>query len=105
ITTLFYQHDLRLVALAAFICALAAFAGASLLDHARRTSGGAQKLWLAIAAISVGFGVWSTHFIAMLSFSPGILPGYDFRLTAISLFVAMAFSGAGFWYAAIGNRR
>ena len=32
-----------------------------------------------------GFGVWATHFVAMLAFSPGMPTAYDVPLTALSL--------------------
>jgi diguanylate cyclase (GGDEF)-like protein len=105
LTTLFFQHDLRLVALAACICALAAFAGISLLNHARGTGGTMQKVWLSVAAISVGSGIWATHFVAMLSYEPGISLGYDLPLTLASLAIAIGITGSGLWYAAIGTRR
>jgi NO-binding membrane sensor protein with MHYT domain len=105
LTTLFFQHDLRLVALAAVICALASFASISLVNHARGTTGAMQKVWLAVAAISVGFGIWSTHFVAMLSYKPGITLGYDLPLTILSLAIAIGITGGGLWFAAAGTRR
>ena len=81
LTTLFEQHDLRLVALAALVCALSAFAGITLLNHARRTAGAMQRVWLAVAAFSVGFGIWATHFVAMLSFHAGMPVGFSAMMT------------------------
>ena len=52
-----YQHDLRLVGLAAVICALASFTAISLLHHVRTSSGHMRRAWLAVSAISTGFGV------------------------------------------------
>ena len=74
LTTLLFRHDLALVALAAIVCALSTFAGVSLLHHARRTEGPMQLAWLGVAAVSVGFGIWATHFIAEMAFSAG-MPG------------------------------
>jgi diguanylate cyclase (GGDEF)-like protein/PAS domain S-box-containing protein len=88
-------HDLRLVGLAAVICALASFAAISLLRHARLSSGHMRTVWLAVSAISTGFGIWSTHFIAMLAFSPGIPSGYNIALTVVSLAAAILLTGAG----------
>ncbi|MEO5806781.1 EAL domain-containing protein [Devosia sp.] len=105
LSTLFYQHDLRLVALAALICGLSSFAGMSLLSHARKASGAMKHAWLAVAAVSVGFGVWSTHFVAMLAYAIGMPTGYDVMTTLISLVVAICFAGAGFWWATVGARR
>jgi diguanylate cyclase len=66
------EHDLRLVVLAAAICVLASFTAISLLHHVRRCSGRIRLAWLGVAATSTGFGIWATHFIAMLAFSPGL---------------------------------
>jgi NO-binding membrane sensor protein with MHYT domain len=57
-------HDLRLVGLAALVCVLASFAAINLLRHARKSHGRMRSVWLAVSAISTGFGVWATHFIA-----------------------------------------
>jgi diguanylate cyclase len=72
-----YEHDLRLVGLAVVVCALATFTAISLLHHMRRSEGRAGLVWLAVSATTTGFGIWATHFIAMLAFSPGIPSGYN----------------------------
>ena len=104
LVTLLQQHDLRLVVLAAIVCSLSAFAGITLLTHARRTAGIMQRVWLAIAAVSVGFGIWATHFVAMLSFHAGMPVGYDLPLTLVSLSIAILIVGGGLWFAALGTR-
>jgi len=88
-------HDLRLVALAAVICALSSFAAINLLRHARASTGHMRHVWLVVSAISTGFGIWSTHFIAMLAFSPGIPSGYNIALTALSLAAAIVLTCSG----------
>ncbi|RTL73808.1 MAG: GGDEF and EAL domain-containing protein [Bradyrhizobiaceae bacterium] len=88
-------HDLRLVVLAAIVCGLSSFAAFRLLHHARTVQGQMRHIWLAVSAVAIGFGIWSTHFIAMLAFSPGIPSGYNIALTAISLVVAMLLTGGG----------
>jgi NO-binding membrane sensor protein with MHYT domain len=89
------QHDLRLVGLAAVICALASYTAISLLHHVRRSSGHMRRAWLAVSAISTGFGVWATHFIAMLAFNPGVPTAYNIALTGLSLVAAILLTGAG----------
>ena len=76
-----YEHDLRLVGLAALICALASFTAINLLHHVRKTTGHMRYLWLGVAATASGFGIWATHFIAMLAFSPGMPSAYNIVLT------------------------
>ncbi|CAN7742645.1 bifunctional diguanylate cyclase/phosphodiesterase [Mesorhizobium sp. LjNodule214] len=89
------QHDLRLVALAAFICALASFTAVNLLHHVGRSESEMRRIWLAVAAVATGFGIWATHFIAMLAFQPAVPSGYNIALTIMSLLAAIALTGTG----------
>jgi diguanylate cyclase (GGDEF)-like protein/PAS domain S-box-containing protein len=89
------DHDLRLVGLAAIICALASFAAITLLRHVRRSSGQMQYVWLGVSAIATGFGIWATHFIAMLAFKPGLPVSYNIALTILSLVAAIVLTGLG----------
>src|SRR5271169_3485242 len=99
------QHDLRLVGLAAVICALASFTAISLLHHVRHSRGRIRLVWLGIAATSTGFGIWATHFIAMLAFSPGLPSAYNIMLTIFSLIAAIFLTGTGLAVAVMGNMR
>jgi diguanylate cyclase (GGDEF)-like protein/PAS domain S-box-containing protein len=98
-------HDLRLVGLAAFICILASLTAINLLRHARKSTGGMRFVWLAVSAISTGFGIWATHFVAMLAFTPGLPSGYNIALTALSLVVAILLTGVGLYASLIPNWR
>ena len=89
------EHDLRLVVLAAVICSLASFTAINLLHHVRRTTGYLRPVWLCVAATATGFGIWATHFIAMLAFSPGLPTGYNIALTIASLIAAIVLTGVG----------
>lgn len=100
---LVYQHDLRLVALAVIICAIASFTAINVLRHVQATHGAMRYLWLAVAATSTGFGIWATHFIAMLAFAPGVQSGYNIALTILSLVVAIFLTGGGFAIAMVRN--
>lgn len=61
------------------------------LRNARRKSG-----WLALGAISIGCGIWTMHFIAMIGFSvEGALVSYDPIVTLLSLLVAIAVVAVG----------
>ena len=70
----------------------------------RSGSGGAVdrggRHGLAMAAVAMGGGIWSMHFIAMLAFVLPVPVDYDFKLTAISLLVAILATGAGFYVVA-----
>lgn len=88
-------HDLWLVGLAAVICTLASLAAINLLRHARSASGKMRHVWLVVSAISTGFGIWATHFIAMLAFTPGVPSAYNITLTALSLVAAILLTTTG----------
>ncbi|CAM5700487.1 MHYT domain-containing protein [Streptomyces canus] len=52
--------------------------------------------WLALGAISIGCGIWTMHFIAMIGFSvQGALVGYDAVKTLLSLIVAIVVVSVG----------
>jgi diguanylate cyclase (GGDEF)-like protein/PAS domain S-box-containing protein len=97
------EHDLRLVGLAAVICALASFTAISLLHHVRRSTGQMRLAWLFVSATSTGFGIWATHFIAMLAFAPGLPSAYNIALTVLSLVVAIVLTGTGLAVAVTAN--
>ncbi|BAQ44217.1 MULTISPECIES: bifunctional diguanylate cyclase/phosphodiesterase [Methylobacterium] len=94
-----HNHDLKLVLLAAVVCNLAAATSLTLLDYARGHAGRARRLWLLTGALAGGTGIWATHFIAMLAFSPGLASAYDLGLTGLSLMIAVCMTAAGFWIA------
>jgi diguanylate cyclase (GGDEF)-like protein len=96
------EHDPRLVLLAATVCAFASYAAANLLRHARRAVH--KQLWVGVVAIAFGCGIWATHFIAMLAFSPNLPSGYDSVLTAASLLNAIAMTGLGAHLAVTSER-
>ena len=95
------DHDLRLVALAALVCAISSFSAMKLLQHVGSSANGNRLAWLMIAATSTGFGIWATHFIAMLAFSPGIPNGYNIELSVLSLLAAVSLTAAGMWVATL----
>lgn len=94
------QHDLLLVLLAAAVCFFTSLAAINLFHRGCATTGRARLLWLITTGAATGYGIWATHFIAMLAFTPGFPVGYDLLLTIASLFAAAAITGAGFALAA-----
>ncbi|MFK0158284.1 MHYT domain-containing protein [Streptomyces sp. NPDC090493] len=52
--------------------------------------------WLALGAVSLGCGIWTMHFIAMIGFSvDGALVSYDAGRTVLSLVVCIAVVAVG----------
>jgi NO-binding membrane sensor protein with MHYT domain len=89
------QHDWRLVIVAAAVCLVASFAAISLFHRARVAQGRARVIWIAASGIATGGGIWSTHFIAMLAYGPGVPIAFGIELTLLSLVLATAITGAG----------
>ncbi|MEU4168502.1 MHYT domain-containing protein [Streptomyces sp. NPDC026665] len=59
--------------------------------------------WLALGAATIGCGIWTMHFVAMVGFRiQGIPIDYDPRLTSLSLVVAIGTVGLGVF--AVGYR-
>ena len=57
----------------------------------------ARRVWLVAAAITMGGGIWSMHFVGMLAFIMPIPMSYDIGLTTLSLVVAIFVTGGGFY--------
>jgi len=89
------HHDIVRVLLAAFVCVLACLVAVHLMHRAQKTSDRIQLKWILTAGLSTGFGIWATHFIAMLAYDPGVVTGYDLTLTLISLFMVVAVTTSG----------
>jgi PAS domain S-box-containing protein len=97
------SYDFSLVALSILVACFASYTALDLGGRVRVSRGWARSGWLAIAAIAMGGGIWSMHFIAMLAFIMPMAVSFDLGLTAFSLVVAMAVTGIGFYV--IGTRR
>ncbi|HEX7884350.1 MAG TPA: MHYT domain-containing protein [Phenylobacterium sp.] len=93
LTCLGAEHDLRLVLLAGLVCAFSS--SLAMLLYAR-SSGSVRPGLLGLAGVVAGAGIWSTHFIAMLAFQPGLATGYAPAETLGSLAISVAFAVLGF---------
>src|SRR5438309_6959116 len=90
-------HDPYLVALSILVASLASYTALDLGGHVGGARGGARRVWLVVAAITMGGGIWSMHFIGMLAFIMPIPLSYDIGLTTVSLLVAILVTGGGFY--------
>ncbi|MGF1630963.1 MAG: MHYT domain-containing protein [Kiloniellaceae bacterium] len=98
------EHDLSLVVVAGLICMLASHTAFSLLHRATKQQARQRYQWLTAAAVSMGGGVWATHFIAMVAYRTPLLTGYDLPLTVLSAALAIGFSGVALWLVLSGLR-
>ena len=91
------SHDPVLVALSVLIAALSSYTALDLATRMRAASGSASLGWLGAAAVAMGGGIWSMHFVAMLAFSlPGVDISYDPLLTLLSLAIPILVAAAAF---------
>src|SRR5262249_42726172 len=84
---------------------VASFASYTALDlggRIRASAGWPRVTWLVTAAVAMGGGIWSMHFIGMLAFLMPMPVSFDLGLTVLSLVVAVAVTGVGFYV--IGTR-
>ncbi len=95
LTCLAVEHNWWLVATAAVICLLSSYTVIDIGRHARAARGAARLTWIGAAGTAAGFGIWATHFIAMLAYDPGVVIGYDMAATFASLVVAILVTTAG----------
>jgi NO-binding membrane sensor protein with MHYT domain len=89
------EHDLRLVALAAFVIVSGGWVAVGLVRRASERTGTMRVGWMGLAAIAAGASIWCTHFIAMLAYLVRAPFIFDPSLTILSLLVAVAGSAAG----------
>jgi NO-binding membrane sensor protein with MHYT domain len=94
-TCLTVDHDWRLVVVAVIVCFSASAVAISLFHRAQATSGRTRIVWLGFVAVVAGYGIWATHFIAMLAYDPGIGAGYNLVVTILSLLIAVLVTGVG----------
>jgi diguanylate cyclase (GGDEF)-like protein len=105
LTCLTDQHDWRLVLLAGLVCFVASFVAVNIFHRAIASQSRTRLIWTAIAGAAIGYGIWATHFIAMLAYEPGVPTGYGIVLTALSLAAAMILTSTGFGIAASDQGR
>ena len=101
-------YDPYLVALSILVASFASYTALDIGGRLAVTRGSTQRVWLAAAALTMGGGIWSMHFVAMLAFMLPTPMSYDVGLTVLSLILAVLISGCGFYvisHPAVSRRR
>lgn len=92
-----------LVILSFLVAGYGAYVALTAAAHVRAAAADGQP-WLpyvGIAAVAMGgIGIWSMHFIGMLSQSMPFPAGYEVGLTVLSFLLAVLCSGFALWYVA-----
>ncbi len=100
-----HNHDQRLVALAAAVCAVGVYATFAIARHAARAVGPLRPRWALVSIVSGGCTAWATHFIVLLAYQPGIEAAFDPVVTVVSLACAVVGIGGGILVSMRSRRR
>ena len=85
-----------LVGLSILIAILSSYIALDLGGRIQSATGWMIAAWTAAAAVAMGGGIWSMHFVAMLAFQIAVPVTYDVAPTLLSLLLAIAAAAAGF---------
>ena len=88
-------YDPWLVALSYFVASLAAYTAVDLAGRVNDFRGEPRKAaaWLTGGAFSMGAGIWSMHFVAMLAYKLPVPARYELWTTLVSMVAAIVTSG------------
>lgn len=84
--------DIKLVLFSSALAVLAAYTTLDLLEWISRSRGWVRFLWVMFGSLVMGIGVWSMHFVGMLSFSMAMGYAYNFNQVLLSFIAAVAAS-------------
>jgi PAS domain S-box-containing protein len=83
------SYDYRLVALSILIAICASYTALRLGSRTTAATGAARLAWLTCGAVSMGFGIWSMHYVGMLAFTLPVPIVYDLPMVVASLLSAI----------------
>jgi diguanylate cyclase len=94
------QFDLTFVTIAVAVAVMSSLTAIRLFSRGYVARGEARPTWLILSGIAAGFGAWSTHFLAMLAYEPGVATGHGPVGLLTSLVLVMLMTTAAFYSAA-----
>lgn len=86
-------YDGQLVVLSILVAVITSYTALDLAGRVTAAQGRLRRAWLISGAVTMGVGIWSMHFIAMLAFSLPIPIAYHVPTVLASLLVAIVASG------------
>lgn len=93
-----------LVGASVLVAVMAAFTSLRLTNGLRNLSVAHRKIRIAQAAVALGGGIWSMHFIGMLAVTLPFYVSYDPLLTLSSALIAILITGCGLLLLHFGKR-
>lgn len=86
------SHSPLLVMMSVLVACVASYAALQLAGRVLAARGRVRLIWLGASAFTMGVGIWSMHFVAMLAFRVGLPMAYAVDLVLLSVLVAIAAS-------------
>lgn len=99
-----FSHNMYLVAASLCVALIAGFTGLSLTKGLSERTFAQRKISVALAAVALGGGIWSMHFVAMLGLQMPFLFYYDAVITLASALVAILVVGLALLILHFGQR-
>ena len=91
-------YDPSLVVLSILVAGFASYTALDLGGRVALAKGPTHRIWLAGAALTMGAGIWSMHFVAMIAFELPLPVSYDVGLTVFSLVLAILGTSGSFYF-------
>jgi len=87
-------YDPSIVALSVAVAIIASYTALDMAGRVSTSDSTPRKswIWLVAGAVSMGTGIWSMHFIGMVSFHLPIQVAFDLPITLLSMIIAIAAS-------------
>ena len=99
-----FSHNLWLIVASFAVALMAGFTGLSLTNGLSTYSYTRRKIAISFAAIALGGGIWSMHFVAMLGLQLPFVFYYDAAVTLTSALVAILVVGTALLILHFGKR-
>jgi diguanylate cyclase len=99
------HYNIPLVILSISIAVISSYTSLNIVNRLISSSGSLRKVWLSAGAFSLGFGIWSMHFIAMLAMHLSIPVTYNIFLVVLSIVAAVISCGIAFFIVSRGLRK
>lgn len=93
------SYNLGLVCLSFVIAVVASYTALDLALRIGESYGITKKIWIGGCAFSMGGGIWSMHFTAMLAYQLPFEVSYDIWITLLSIIISIIASGIGLFLA------
>ena len=84
-----YSHNHNLVLLSLILAVVSAFTGFTITENLSAKTLLQRKISVSMAAVALGGGIWSMHFVAMLGLNLPVMVFYDAAITLASALIAI----------------